>query len=168
MKYPPTGAAAKARTLSSGLLFLNIALSNAALAQTVVPAGASYRVSGGAIALGCTDLQVSGAFVEGSGASLVGARNVLIQSGGELDISAASLQLAQDYANQGVVKSVGGSITRVDSPACPAKGTLGAVSPGASLTPVTVAPVPGLQGFALLLLSLAVAAWAGLRLRLNR
>ncbi|QIL80138.1 hypothetical protein G7047_09645 [Diaphorobacter sp. HDW4A] len=167
-KHSPFGAVAGARILPLGLLFLPIAFSSTVLAQTVVPAGASYQMSGGAIDLGCTDLQVSGSLVEGSGASLVGARNVLVQSGGELDISAAALQLAQDYSNQGVMKSVGGVMTRVDSPGCPAKGALGPVNLSGTSTPATFVPVPGLHGFAPVLLSLAVAIWTGLRLRSKR
>ncbi|MDR2333986.1 MAG: hypothetical protein LBE61_10920 [Burkholderiaceae bacterium] len=134
-------------------------------ADIAVPAGATYQLAGGSVDLACTDLQVSGTAVEGTGGSIAGARNVLITPGGQLDISGGSLQLAQDYANQGTVNSAGGSITRVASVSCPAKGILGVVDPAGQVQPNGATPVPAVQGVALLVLSLLIVCLGGLRFR---
>ena len=152
-----------------GGLAVLLAIGTVAQADIVIPAGASYQKAGSALNLGCTDLQVSGTLVQGAGGSIVNVRNVQINVGGLLDISGASVQLAQNYSNQGSVVATGGSVTRVDSVACPAAGPLGAVDPsGKATAAVAAVPVPSLQPLALLLLSLLLAALGAWRVRRQR
>ena len=134
-------------------------------ADIAVPAGASYQLAGGTTNLACTDFQISGAVTQGSGGATIGARNVQISAGGQMDISGGSLQLAQNYTNQGTVLSTGGAITRVNSANCPAQGLLGTVAPGGQAPLRDAKPVPTLTSIELLALSLMIACMAGLRFR---
>ena len=130
---------------------------SAAHAQLVVPAGGSVRLGGASYALGCTDLRVAGNVVLGSDAELSGVRDAVIDRGGALDISGASVQLAQQFTNNGTVTEQGGTVTRVDSADCPAVGKLGAVAvAGTDVVPVTAAAVPTVHGLALWALVLLV------------
>ena len=140
-------------------------MAGVARADIFVPAGASYQLAGGTTNLACTDLQIAGSAASGTGGSVVGAKDVTINAGGQLDISSGSVELAQAYKNQGTVTATGGSITRVGSASCPAKGALGAVDPAGSIATGSVAPVPSLQGGVLMALSLVLACLGGMRLR---
>ncbi|QIL69050.1 hypothetical protein G7048_00770 [Diaphorobacter sp. HDW4B] len=140
-------------------------MAGVARADISIPVGASYQLAGGTTSLACTDLQIAGSATSGVGGAVVNAKDITIRAGGQMDISAGSVELAQDYVNQGSVTATGGGITRVNSASCPAKGALGAVNPAGAISTGTVAPVPLLQADVLIALSLVLACLGGMRLR---
>ena len=95
-------------------------------ADYVVPANASTSLNGGSISLACTDLIVGGSFSLGSG-SVTGVRNVIIQSGGNLNGGSGALSLAGNFANSGNFSAGTGSVNFVDMSGCTTTG-VGTVS----------------------------------------
>lgn len=138
-------------------------VSGIAFSEIRIPPGATVQLAGGSVDLLCSDLQVSGSLALGTGGSAIGARNVQIDMGAQLDLSGSTLQLAQDFHNAGTVLATSGSITRVDSTACPSKGALGLVEPNGPTQPASTVAVPSLQTSSVVLLTLLLAAAAGIR-----
>lgn len=130
------------------------------------PPGSSFDLAGGSVDMMGTDLVVEGVLVLGPGGSITGIRNLIIASGGQLDISGGDIELSQQYTNQGeVINDGGGHVTRVDGgPDNPMVGPPGpiVINPPAA---TSVTPVPGLAGGPLLVLSMLLGAWACLRQR---
>lgn len=114
-----------------------------AQADWVLPAGASVQLRGGTARLGCTDLQLAGN-LSLSGGSAGAARNVQVAAGGQLDLGSGTVDLAQQWLNQGTVQVTTGSVTRVASAGCPVVGVAGPVQLVAP-APVTVG-LPGSSG----------------------
>lgn len=142
-----------------------LAASTPAFAEIRIPSGAALQLARGTVNLGCTDLEIAGKLVQGAEVSTVGARNVQINSGGQLELGGGSLQLSQDFTNAGTVLTGGGNVTRVDSAQCPAKGALGVVNTNEVTVPTSATAVPSLQTYALALLSLMLAAAGCIRSR---
>ncbi len=152
----------------SGALLAASCLGGLAHADINVPTGSSVHLHGASTQLGCSDVQANGTLTLGAGGAVTGARNVQIGSGGTLDVSGASLTLAQQFTNNGAVLAQGGSVTRVDSAGCVAVGQLGPVAVdggGSTKPPSNTAPVPTLEGGALMALT---ALLGGLGSRLAR
>lgn len=111
----------------------------AAHADWVLPPGASAQLGGGQVSMGCTDVQLGGSLGM-TGGRATAARNVLVAAGAQLNLDSGSIELAQQWTNQGLVTVTTGSATRVASAGCPVIGTTGLVQ----LTtppPITV-PLP--------------------------
>lgn len=119
-------------------------------AQWNVPPGAVVQLGGGTARLGCTDLQLGGNLVLDGGA-VSAARNVQVASAAQLQVGAGSVQLAQQWTNQGVVSVTSGTVTRAASAGCPMVGQAGAVQVTTPV-PVTV-PLPGGNGSAQVLVN---------------
>lgn len=77
----------------------------------------------------------------------------------------SSVQLAQQYTNNGTVNASGGSLSRVDIASCPAIGKVGVIDPISHATPTSVASVPSLQAYFVVFLALAMAAMGCNRIR---
>lgn len=138
-----------------GMPLAALIVATSAQAQWVIPAGSAWDMGGGATDLACTDLVVEGALTVGSGGSVTGVRNVLIASGGSLSLAGGTVQLSQQWTNQGVFTPGGGQVVRVDGGvACPAAGPIGPIG----LSPASVpATSPGM--LAALTLLLAGLGW---------
>ena len=150
-----------ARRLAWGAACL-LAAALPAHAQFVVPAGSTIDLGGGSADLACTDLLVDGTLVLGAGGSLTGVRDVRIGAGGSLQLAGGSLQLAQQWVNQGAFSAGGGQVVRAAGPACPAVGPLGPFDP---LAPANAVPVPASSPATLGLLAALLAAFGGWRAR---
>ena len=95
-------------------------------ADWLIPAGSSWDMGGGSSDLACTDLLVEGALVVGAGGTITGVRNVVIAAGGSLMLDGGTVQLAQQWTNQGTFTAGGGRVVRVDGGVeCAAVGPLG-------------------------------------------
>lgn len=127
----PTDAVRRRIGTTCAVLLIALLAHGTAHADWVIPAGAVVAMPGGAAAdLACADLYVAGALTVGSGASIVGARNVHIQPGGNVQLASGStVQLAQQWDNQGSVSAAGALVSRVNSATCPAVGPVGALNP---------------------------------------
>lgn len=138
-------------------------IAGVAQSQVLIPPGAQVNVAGGAMQLGCTDFLIQGTAAQGSGASTTGVRNLMVSAGASLDMAGSSIQLAEQYTNNGTVSAAGGSLTRVDSAACPAVGQLGPVAMSSSAH-----AVPMLGGVATGVLVLVMGLVGGLRIMRRR
>lgn len=127
-------------------------------AQTVYAAGSSVHLGGATYDFGCTDLRIDGALTVGAGGQLTGVKNLVLGPAGTLDLSGASVSLAEQFSNQGKLVASAGSITRVDRGACPASGPLGLIelNPQPSIT-----PVPSLDAISLGFLTVVLAFIGG-------
>lgn len=125
-------------------------------AQTSIPAGSTVDLGGGSNDLGCTDLLVEGTYIVGAGGAVTGVRNVLISAGGTLSLDGGSLQLSQQWTNQGTFNAGGGQVVRVDGGAgCAAVGPLGPLN----FAPPTPVPVNNPGVLALMALLLGALGW---------
>src|SRR5450830_1259393 len=115
----------------------------AAHADWVLPPGANAQLGGGQVSLGCTDVQLGGS-LSMSGGRTSAARNVQVAAGAQLNLDSGSIELAQQWTNQGSVTVTTGSATRVASPGCPTAGLAGLVQL-ATPVPITV-PLAGGTG----------------------
>lgn len=109
--------------------------------------GASARLGGGTVSLGCANLY-SGGNLQLDGGAVLGARDVHLTSTAQVDIGTGRIELAQQWNNQGSAQaSSGGGAIRVASPGCPIAGAPGpvALQPITPPTPVQVLlpPSPG-------------------------
>ena len=112
----------RARNAVAGSLALGLAASlPIAYADYVVPANASTSLNGASLNLACTDLIVAGSFSLGSG-SVTGVRNVIIQTGGNLNGGSGALSLAGNFANSGSFNAGTGSVNFVDISGCTPTG----------------------------------------------
>ncbi|MCZ8093574.1 MAG: IPTL-CTERM sorting domain-containing protein [Acidovorax sp.] len=125
------------------LLFAGAFVVGPAQADWVLPTGANVQLGGGSVRLGCTDLQLDGV-LSLSGGSVGAARNVQVTAGAQLDVGAGTVDLAQQWSNQGSVSVTTGGVTRVASAGCPVVGSAGPVQLSAPV-PVTVS-IPGSSG----------------------
>lgn len=125
------------------LLFAGVAAVGSVQADWVLPVGASVQLAGGSARLGCTDLQLAGA-LSLSGGSAGSARNVQVAAGAQLNVGAGTVDLAQQWVNQGTVTVTTGGVTRVASAGCPVVGPAGPVQLAAPV-PIAV-PLPGGSG----------------------
>lgn len=129
----------------------------AAQAQFVVPEGAVYDLGSGTTTLGCIDLQVAGNVVLASGGSITGVRHLVVTSTGRIDLNGATIQLSQQFTNDGQVNDPG-QIVRVDGgAACPLAGDAGPVNfhgPTAAPPPTLI---PASNGMTLGLLAMVLA-----------
>lgn len=123
----------------------------AAHADWVLPPGASAQLGGGQVSMGCTDVQVGGSLGMAGGRATA-ARNVLVTAGAQLNLGSGSIELAQQWTNQGSVTVTTGSATRVASAGCPVIGTTGLVQL-TTPTPITVPLPSGGSGNARVLVS---------------
>ncbi|UCV01069.1 IPTL-CTERM sorting domain-containing protein [Acidovorax radicis] len=121
----------------------------AAQADWALPAGASARLGGGTVSMGCASLQNGGTLRLDDGA-LLAARDVALASGAQLEIGAGRIELAQQWTNLGTATATSGGVTRTASPGCAVVGQAGpvALSPltPPAPQPVTVPPLPGGTG----------------------
>lgn len=108
----------------------------AARADWVVPHGGSANLGQGTASLGCVNVQSSGTLSLDGGA-LVAARDVVVESGAQLQIGRGQVELAQQWINNGSAMATSGGVVRVASPGCPVVGQAGPVS----LQPLTP-PIP--------------------------
>ena len=131
--------------------------------QVLIPSGAQINLAGGSAQLACTDLLIHGAAVQGAGANTTGVRNLTVGSGGSLDMAGSSIQLAQQYNNNGTVSAAGGSLVRAGTPSCPAVGQLGAIAPNAIPVAGSAVPVPTIGSISLTLLVFSIGLIGGLR-----
>ncbi|RUP27060.1 MAG: hypothetical protein EKK45_15015 [Curvibacter sp.] len=120
-------------------------------ADWLLPPGASARLGGGQVNLGCTDVQLGGTLSMGGGRTSA-VRNVQVAAGAQLNLDSGSMELAQQWTNQGSVTVTTGSATRVASNGCPVIGTAGLVQLSTP-TPVTVPLPSGGSGNARVLVS---------------
>lgn len=123
----------------------------AAHADWVLPPGASAQLGGGQVSLGCTDVQLGGSLSMAGGRTSA-ARNVQVAAGAQLNLDSGSIELAQQWANQGSVTVTTGSATRVASAGCPVIGSTGLVQL-TTPTPITVPLPSGGSGNAQVLVS---------------
>ena len=127
-----------------------LAAHGVAQADWVIPAGGVVDAPAGAISLACTDLQVAGVLTIGAGASITDVRNVHIQPGGSLQVaSGGSLQLAQQWRNDGNASATGAQVVRVASADCPTVGTPGPINVSSPDGTFAATPIPTLSGAAL-------------------
>lgn len=125
-------------------------------ADFLIPAGSSIELGGGSSDLGCTDLLVEGTLVLGAGGAITGVRNVLISPGGTLSLDGGTVQLSQQWTNQGTFNAGGGQVVRVDGGAgCAAVGPLGPLN----FAPPTPVPVNNPGVLALMALLLGALGW---------
>lgn len=146
---------------------MGLALSLGAGAQTVQATGSVTQLGGGVHDFGCTDVLINGTLVLGAGASVTGVKSLTISPTGSLDLSGATMSLAEQYSNLGAVSGTAGTLSRVSSNACPASGPLGriALNPQQSITPV---PTLDLLGLGLLSAALALCGGLVTRRRISR
>ena len=154
--------AARARWVALLTVTLMFGAALPAQAQWDIPAGASVDMAGGSADLACTDLLVGGMLVVGAGGSVTGVRDVRIAPGGSLVLDGGTLQLSQQWVNQGSFSAGGGQVTRAAGPDCPAVGPLGPFNPLAPATPVAV-PTTSPAGLAVLACLLAALGWRSRR-----
>lgn len=88
-----------------------------------VPSGGSVSLAGGAMDMGCTDINVAGSLQVGS-ATISAVHNVTIQAGGTLDGGSGSITMAGNWSNSGTFLPGTSSIFFVDNPACAPSSTL--------------------------------------------
>ncbi|RYF23513.1 MAG: IPTL-CTERM sorting domain-containing protein [Comamonadaceae bacterium] len=118
-------------------------------ADWTLPAGASARLGGGTVSMGCASLHNGGTLRLQNG-GLLAARDVALASGARLEIGAGRVELAQQWANLGTATATSGGVTRTASPGCAVLGQAGPVAlnpltPPAP-QPVIVPPLPGGAG----------------------
>lgn len=127
-----------------------------------------YHLGSGTTALGCIDLQVAGNVVLASGGNITGVRNLVVTSTGRIDLNGASIQLSQQFTNDGQINDPG-QITRVDGGAtCPLQGVAGPVNPHGPTAAPTPEFIPASNGMALGLLAIVLALFGIRAKRLNR
>ncbi len=156
MMWRRNGAAA--RLVRQAVMGAAVLLSGAAWADFEVGAASTSDLAGGRQTLGCTDLIVYGTLVVGAGGSVVEARNVIIASGGKVQLAGGAIELAGEWRNQGSVAGPG-SVTRVATPGCPLNGQAGPIAYAGAVTAV---PAVGAEGLGLLGLALV---WFAARMR---
>lgn len=104
----------RSRSIRAGLfLFALAAFAGPALAQVVVPSGATFALSGGSIDLGSTSLQVGGSFAVDSG-SVQNVDSVSILAGGTLDGGSGMLTLFGDWSNAGTFNAGTSTVNFID------------------------------------------------------
>lgn len=144
---------------------MGLAMSLSAGAQTVHATGSSTHLGGGVHDFGCTDVLINGALTLGAGASVTGVKSLTISPTGSLNLSGASMELAEQFSNLGAVTADAGTLSRVGTSNCPAVGTPGRIN----LNPQqAITPVPTLDVLGLGLLSAALALIAGMVTRRRR
>lgn len=157
MKAVGTGARPSgARWQRAAWVGLALLAHGAAQADWDIPAQAVAVAQGGVTSLGCTDLYVGGTLTVGAGSSITEVRSVFIQPGGRLELTGGTVQLAEQWDNQGNVTAAGGQVVRVNSATCPAQGALGPIAGGGPPTPV---PTLGSAALAALAALMAALAW---------
>ena len=97
----PTGAqAVRHLIIGCALAFAAFAAARPALADLVVPAGATISLGGGSVDMSCTDVIVGGTLQLASG-NVANARHVTILPGGTIDGGSGGITLGGNWTNSG-------------------------------------------------------------------
>lgn len=129
-----------------------------------VPPGGTITLGGGSIDMTGVDVEIHGELTLISNSHIIGVRSVTIFPGGQLNLSGSTIELYEQYSNNGTVIANGGNIIRVAGGAGnPSAGPLGPLSPQTGSV-LTATPVPTMTGWSLLLLSIIVGLLSRLRI----
>lgn len=135
-------------------------LAHTAQAQLVLPEGAAFDLGSGTFDLACSDFRVAGQVVMGSAGVVASVRDLAVMPNGSIHLNGASIQLAQDFTNDGQIIGPG-QVTRLDGgAACPLKGQAGPLNYG----PPAPTPVPTINSMVAGLLGLMLALMGARRL----